>query len=201
MAQKREGLFRRRAGVWLGNRPENSSCRSRRSTRRSRSPVLDVCRGGLRFLNASTRWIDNQLCLIRPPGEHIPAADDIIRDLRAEAESLSDRLLAEEFPSYDPSPDKQADSRMRTTHLSLRSSSSSAILLPTSPQAPPAESGEEMRPSIMKRAWDERAKLIPMHDIVSNKVVWDEEDFLSGGAGDVERRLGRISWRSAATEQ
>ena len=52
------------------------------------------------------------------------------------------------------------------------------------------ESSEEMRPSIMRREWDERAKLNPMHYIASNKVVWDEEDFFSGGAGDVERYVG-----------
>jgi len=52
------------------------------------------------------------------------------------------------------------------------------------------ELGEEMRPSIMRREWDERAKLNPMHYIASSKVVWDEEDFFSGGAGDVERYVG-----------
>jgi SAM-dependent methyltransferase/glycosyltransferase involved in cell wall biosynthesis len=59
------------------------------------------------------------------------------------------------------------------------------------PRAPDRhELAEAVGPSIMRRDWDERAKLNPMHYIASNKVVWDEVEFLRGGAGDVDRYVG-----------
>jgi glycosyltransferase involved in cell wall biosynthesis len=44
-----------------------------------------------------------------PATERISAEADVNPDLREEAESLSDRLLVEKFPSYGPAPDRQAD--------------------------------------------------------------------------------------------
>ena len=123
-----------------------------------------------------------------PAEQQIPI-EDITPDLREEAECLSDHLLSEEFPSYAPAPDKQAelerayDARVPSPEQFFRD-----LGRPSAPDR--HELGEEMRPSIMRREWDERAKLNPMHYIASNKVVWDEQDFFSGGAGDVERYVG-----------
>jgi hypothetical protein len=44
-----------------------------------------------------------------PAGEQVPTSDEIIPEVQEEAEYLSDRLLSEEFPSYGPAADKQAD--------------------------------------------------------------------------------------------
>jgi SAM-dependent methyltransferase/glycosyltransferase involved in cell wall biosynthesis len=127
-----------------------------------------------------------------PPRRAIPATEDITPGPREEAECLSDVLLSEEFPSYGPAPDEQAD---LDRAYGARVASLGQFFPDLAPDQPPSapdrhELSDKMRTSIMRREWDERAKLNPMHYIASNKVVWDEEDFFSGGAGDVERYVG-----------
>jgi SAM-dependent methyltransferase/glycosyltransferase involved in cell wall biosynthesis len=127
-----------------------------------------------------------------PVGQRSLAAEDVSPDLREEAESLSDHLLSEEFPSYGPAPDKQAEleSAYDARVPSLEQFFGEFALGQPSIIPNLREPGEEMRPSIMKSEWDERARLNPMHYIASSKVVWDEKEFFSGGAGDVDRYIG-----------
>jgi SAM-dependent methyltransferase/glycosyltransferase involved in cell wall biosynthesis len=121
-----------------------------------------------------------------PANEQSPAAEDITPELREEAECLSDRLLSEGSLSYSPALDKQTVLEREYSARVPVLEQFFAELAPDVLQNDGDESDEVRQQRIMRREWDERAKLNPMHYIASNKVVWDEEDFLSGGAADVE---------------
>jgi glycosyltransferase involved in cell wall biosynthesis len=90
----------------------------------------------------------------RAPAEaRISAEVDVIPDLREEAESLSDRLLAEEIPSYGPAPDRQADLERaydaRVPSLQQFYSNLASDQLASAPDLNALD--EEMQASVMKR--------------------------------------------------
>jgi hypothetical protein len=86
-----------------------SSRRSRRKPGKSRPSVLDVSQGRRTFLSALDQLETNVNSAHAPAGKQVPTSDEIIPEVQEEAEYLSDRLLSEEFPSYGPAADKQAD--------------------------------------------------------------------------------------------
>lgn len=124
-----------------------------------------------------------------PSGVEVPA-DEIEPSIRKEAEGLSAELLSQELVSHGPAPQRQQvlecayDKRIPSLDRFFSKFVASVARSATNGTSDP---GRDQ--SIMKREWDERARVNAMHYVASNKVVWEEDDFYASGAADVERHV------------